>query len=66
MLKLSEVFAPQRRLLQQEREIKNLKQELLALQNQNASMRSGMRRCITCDYRIEYRNRQEQSVDDQP
>ena len=66
MLKLSEVFAPQQRLLQQEREIKKLKHELLALQNQNASMRSGMRRCVTCEYRIDYKNRQDQSVDDPP
>ena len=66
MLKLFELFSPQRRLLQQEREISQLKQELQALQAQNASMRSGMRRCVTCDYRIEYRNRQDQSADDKP
>jgi hypothetical protein len=66
VLKLSEVLAPHRRLLQQEQEIRRLKQEVLALQNQNASMRSGMRRCVTCDYRIAYKNRQDQSVDDPP
>ena len=66
MLTLSQIFAPQRRLLQQEREIRQLKRELLALQNQNASIRSGMRRCVTCEYRIDYKNRQDQSVDDPP
>lgn len=66
MLKLFELFSPQRRLLQQEREISQLKQELQALQAQNTSMRSGMRRCVTCDYRIEYKNRQDQSAEDKP
>ena len=66
MLKLFQIFAPQQRLLQQEREINRLKQELRTLQNQNASMRGGMRRCVTCEYRIDYKNRQDQSVDDQP
>ena len=58
MLKLSELFAPQKRLLQQDREIKLLRKELQSLQSQNASMRDGMRRCVTCDYRIDYKQRQ--------
>jgi hypothetical protein len=66
VLKLFQVFAPQQRLLQQEREISQLKRELQTLQAQNTSMRSGMRRCVTCEYRIDYKNRQDQSVDEQP
>ena len=63
MLKLSALFAPQKRLLQQEREIKLLREELQSLQSQNASMRDGMRRCVTCEYRIDYKNRQGGTTD---
>ena len=63
MFKLSALFAPQKRLLQQEREIKLLREELQSLQSQNASMRDGMRRCVTCEYRIYYKNRQGGTTD---
>jgi hypothetical protein len=63
MLKLSELLAPQTRLLQQEREIKRLRSELQSLRSQNASMRDGMRRCVTCEYRIDYKNRQGGTTD---
>ena len=63
MLKLSALFAPQKRLLQQEREIKLLRKELQSLQSQNASMRDGMRRCVTCEYRIDYKHRQGGTAD---
>jgi len=62
VLKLFGIFAPHKRLLQQEQEIRQLKQELQTLQAQNASMRSGMRRCVTCEYRIDYKNRQDHAV----
>ena len=63
MLKLSELFAPQKRLIQQDREIKLLRKELQSLQSQNASMRDGMRRCVTCEYRIDYKKRQGGTTD---
>jgi hypothetical protein len=63
MLKLSELLAPQTRLLQQEREIKRLHMELQSLRSQNASMRDGMRRCVSCEYRIDYKNRQGGTTD---
>lgn len=63
MLKLSELLAPQTRLLQQEREIKRLRSELQSLRSQNTSMRDGMRRCVTCEYRIDYKNRQGGTTD---
>jgi len=63
MLKLSDLLAPQTRLLQQEREIKRLRSELQSLRSQNTSMRDGMRRCVTCEYRIDYKNRQGGTTD---
>ncbi|MEP1469472.1 MAG: hypothetical protein ABJK20_12705 [Halieaceae bacterium] len=62
MPKLRELFASQQRLLQQAREIEELKQQLTVLQMQNDSMREGMRRCVSCDYRIDYKSRQDQAV----
>ena len=64
MIKLFELFSPQQRLLQQEREIRQLRQELQLQQAQNESMRSGMRRCVSCEYRIDYKNRQDRAMDD--
>ena len=58
MVTLRDLFAPQRRLLLQEREIKALREELQSLRSQNASMREGMRRCVTCNYRKNYKNPQ--------
>ncbi len=55
---LRDWFASQRRLFAQQREIDQLKQELATLRAQNASMREGMRRCVTCDYRLDFKNRQ--------
>ena len=54
---LSDIFTPQKRLLQQRREISQLKKELATLRAQNDSMREGMRRCVTCEYRIDFKNR---------
>jgi len=65
VLKLFGIFSPQKRLLQQAQEIRKLTQELQVLQAQNASMRSGMRRCVTCEYRIDCKNRQDQAVGNQ-
>ena len=60
---LKNFLAPRQRLLQQEREIRQLKKELELLQSQNASMRDGMRRCVTCEYRIDYKYRQIETTD---
>jgi hypothetical protein len=59
MPKLLSIFATQKRLWQQQREIENLRAELIRLRAQNASMREGMRRCVTCDYRIDFKRRQD-------
>ena len=60
MSKLSEFFAAHKRLLKQDREISRLRAEVAQLQSQNSSMRDGMRRCTSCEYRIDFKNRQEQ------
>lgn len=59
MQKLSEIFGHERRLRSQERELRGLREEVRKLQEQNARMREGMRRCTTCDYRIEVVARRE-------
>lgn len=62
MIKLADILSPQRRLLQQEQEIAQLRAELGKLQAQNDSMRAGMRRCVTCEYRIDFKARQDTST----
>jgi hypothetical protein len=52
-----------KKLWQQQREIESLHKELQTLRSQNESMREGMRRCVTCDYRIDFKNRQGESTD---
>jgi len=59
MRKLGEILDRERRLLSQQREINGLREELRKLQEQNARMRDGMRRCTTCDYRLEVVARRE-------
>ena len=55
---LRDLIAPRRRLLQQARELRRLRRELNSLRAQNDSMRQGMRRCVTCEYRIDFKQRQ--------
>jgi hypothetical protein len=59
MARLLEIFSAQKRLWQQSREIEQLRSELAKLRVQNDSMREGMRRCVTCDYRIDFKQRQD-------
>jgi len=58
MLSLRDLVSPRARLLQQEQHIRELMQELEKLKLQNDSMREGMRRCVTCEYRLEFKHRQ--------
>tara|TARA_R110002073_G_scaffold104687_3_gene237025 strand:- start:581 stop:814 length:234 start_codon:yes stop_codon:yes gene_type:complete len=60
------MFCAQRRLWQQQREIAQLREELNTLRAQNDSMRAGMRRCVTCDYRIDYKRRQDELAQSPP
>ena len=58
MTGVRDFVAPRARLLQQARRIRQLEAELAALHAQNASMREGMRRCVTCEYRVDFKQRQ--------
>ena len=65
MRKLLELVSSQKRLRQQQREIELLREELNKLRVQNESMRQGMRRCVSCDYRIDFKQRQEAALGEQ-
>ncbi|ARN75701.1 hypothetical protein [Oceanicoccus sagamiensis] len=56
------LFGPQKKLLEQERELNTLRAEVETLRQQNHSMKTGMRRCVSCDYRIDYKERQKQQT----
>jgi cell division protein FtsB len=62
VLKLSRLFATriatQKHLWQLQNEVEHLRKENASLRAQNDSMRAGMRRCVTCEYRIDYKQRQ--------
>jgi hypothetical protein len=62
MAKWLEIFSAQKQLWQQRQEIAQLRVELAKLRAQNDSMREGMRRCVTCDYRIDYKQRQDAAL----
>lgn len=62
MLKLSRLFAAQKQLWQLQNEVEHLRKENASLRAQNDSMRAGMRRCVTCEYRIDYKQRQDRDV----
>ena len=55
---LRDLISPRTRLLQQAQRIRELEQELASLKVQNDSMREGMRRCVTCEYRLDFKQRQ--------
>lgn len=59
MAKWLEILSAQKRLWQQRQEIARLHSELDKLRAQNDSMREGMRRCVTCEYRIDFKQRQD-------
>jgi len=58
MSKLQNWLAAPSMLLRQQNEIRQLRREIEKLRAQNESMRAGMRRCTTCDYRIAFKERQ--------
>jgi TolA-binding protein len=62
---LLQIFSAQKQLRQQQRKIEELRQELTKLRAQNDSMRQGMRRCVTCEYRIDFKQRQDESLDEE-
>jgi hypothetical protein len=58
VLKLSKIFAAHKALWQLQSEVGRLRRENDSLRAQNDSMRAGMRRCVTCEYRVDYKQRQ--------
>ena len=58
MSKFAEFLTARKRLFNQDLEIKRLQAEVAQLTAQNTSMREGMRRCVSCEYRIDFKNRQ--------
>ena len=56
---LNDLIEPRKRLAEQAEEIRQLRAAMARLESQNQSMRDGMRRCVTCDYRLDYKQRQE-------
>ncbi|QFU75136.1 hypothetical protein EY643_05435 [Halioglobus maricola] len=63
-MQLKDLIEPRAKLAQQAKRIRELEQELVTLKAQNDSMRDGMRRCVTCEYRIDYKARQGQSTEE--
>ena len=57
MASLFEVFDQAWRVREQKREIRELQGEVEKLRAQNERMRAAMRRCITCEFRIEVEER---------
>lgn len=46
-------FQREQKLRSQAQELKQLREQVRQLRAQNESMRAGMRRCVTCDYRLQ-------------
>jgi len=57
-VKLSQLFPTQKNLWRLQGEVDRLRKELAILRAQNESMRAGMRRCVTCEYRLDFKQRQ--------
>jgi hypothetical protein len=53
MSKLRELFAREGRMRAQSRELAELRSEVETLRVQNERMKAAMRRCITCEFRLE-------------
>ena len=61
MSQIMDFFSTPKRILEQQKKIHALQGEVEKLRQQNDSMRAGMRRCVTCEYRIDAKNRQDQN-----
>ena len=57
MKKLAQFFAARKNLWALQSEVERLRSENDTLRAQNESMRAGMRRCVTCEYRLDYQQR---------
>lgn len=57
MRSLFDTVSQARLLAQKDEQLAALREELEAARAENARMREGMRRCVTCEYRIEVRSK---------
>lgn len=57
MRSLFDTISQARLLAQKDEQLAALRAELEAARAENARMREGMRRCVTCEYRIEVRSK---------
>jgi len=64
MLSLSAMISREKEILRLRSENKQLLRQNNKLQEQNNSMRQGMRRCLSCDYRLDFKKRQGVSTPD--
>ncbi len=60
---LRDLLRPRTRLLSQAREIRRLRHKVAELEGQNERMRTGMRRCLSCDYRSTVLEQRGTSID---
>mgnify|MGYP000024953384 FL=1 len=55
---LKEFLSTQCNVMQLRQEVAALRKRNVRLESQNESMRQGMRRCVTCEYRLDVKSRQ--------
>ncbi len=60
---LGDLFSPRARLLAQQRQIRELERRVAELEARNESMREGMRRCLSCEYRLAFRGHDEAATE---
>ncbi len=63
MPKLFSILSQQQKLMAQDKEIQQLQRDVEKLKKQNESMRLGMRRCVSCNYRIDFKKQCTEEID---
>ena len=58
LVQIKEFFSTQWNVMQLRQEVATLRKRNARLESQNESMRQGMRRCVTCEYRLDVKSRQ--------
>ena len=66
MAKLLEILSAQKRLWQQSGKSSQLRRNSQTAQPRTTVCASGMRRCVTCDYRIDFKQRQDVAASREP
>lgn len=58
MERLSRLLRPYSTVIELQSQVAELAAEVEKLRAENNSMKTGMRRCVSCTYRIDYKQRQ--------